>query len=396
MSSERPTECAICLRPATGHHYGIASCKGCKTFFRRTCVSEEEAECDLRNKCFDSTGKTPLNLRCKACRFKKCIEKGMNISALELKNEEKLVVHSKRLGKPEDCSTSKKLNIVQIESKETLSNKIIQSLVYLENKLEMFRFSAYNPNYFELGSLTDVMNLESKISLAEKLGPMPGWPLSRKQTSLTEITTISKMRHIPDTQPIYTANVKSWLIFNTLTTIEYIKTFDFFHQLKNQDKIILIGHVTLICLYFNTAFFSLSKKFDGCLQPDGSNAPQRNETHYSLSTISHAALIRTNIQYKEYVLLKAMCVCNPTVQNLSDHAQIILTQERQKYSEILFDHCMKTQNNGPCRFVEFLGIVPILEQQQQASKNFFILCVAPIVAKYDKTAKFFHEIMLSE
>ncbi|CAL2046197.1 unnamed protein product [Caenorhabditis brenneri] len=252
MTTERPNECVICLRPATGYHYGIVSCKGCKTFFRRTCVSKEETECNLRKKCFDSTEK--------------------------------------------------------------------------KSKLEMFRLSAFNPDYLELGSLTDIMNSESKISLAEKLGPMPGWPLSIKQTP-TEITTISQMRDIPDTRPTFIVN---------------------------------------------------------------------DEVHYSLSTMSHAALIRTNIQYKEYVLLKAMSVCNPTIQDLSDHAQIILTQERQKYSEILFDHCMKTQNNGPCRFVELLGIFPILEQQQQAAKNFFIFRVAPILAKYDKVAEFFHEIMLSE
>ncbi|EGT35099.1 hypothetical protein CAEBREN_04591 [Caenorhabditis brenneri] len=396
MTTERPNECVICLRPATGYHYGIVSCKGCKTFFRRTCVSKEETECNLRKKCFDSTEKTPINLRCIACRFRKCIEKGMKISALELKNDEKLVVNSKRLGKPEVCSTSKRLDIVRIESKETLSNNIIQSLVYLESKLEMFRLSAFNPDYLELGSLTDIMNLESKISLAEKLGPMPGWPLSKKQTSPTEITTISQMRDIPDTRPTFIVNEKVWMIFNTITTIEYIKTFGFFHQLKNRDKILLIGHVTLICLYFNIAYFSLSKKFDGCLHPDGSISPERDEVHYSLSTMSHAALIRTNIQYKEYVLLKAMCVCNPTIQDLSDHAQIILTQERQKYADILFEHCMKTQNNGPCRFVELLGIFPILEQQQQAAKNFFIFRVAPILAKYDKVAEFFHEIMLSE
>ncbi|CAL2046201.1 unnamed protein product [Caenorhabditis brenneri] len=326
MTTERPNECVICLRPATGYHYGIVSCKGCKTFFRRTCVSKEEAECNLRKKCFDSTEKTPINLRCIACRFRKCIEKGMKISALELKKDEKLVVNSKRLGKPEVCSTSKRLDIVRIESKETLSNNIIQSLVYLESKLEMFRLSAFNPDYLELGSLTDIMNSESKISLAEKLGPMPGWPLSIKQTP-TEITTISQMRDIPDTRPTFIVN---------------------------------------------------------------------DEIHYSISTMSHAALIRTNIQLKEYVLLKAMCVCNPTIQDLSDHAQIILTQERQKYSEILFDHCMKTQNNRPCRFVELLGIFPILERQQQAAKNFFIFHVAPILAKYDKVAEFFHEIMLSE
>uniref|UniRef100_A0A1I7UVL1 Nuclear receptor domain-containing protein n=1 Tax=Caenorhabditis tropicalis TaxID=1561998 RepID=A0A1I7UVL1_9PELO len=50
-----PSECRICNRPAHGHHCGVATCKGCKTFFRRMCVSSTEVECKLNNDCFDLT-----------------------------------------------------------------------------------------------------------------------------------------------------------------------------------------------------------------------------------------------------------------------------------------------------------------------------------------------------
>ncbi|EGT43234.1 CBN-NHR-137 protein [Caenorhabditis brenneri] len=37
--------CAICLYPATGYHYNVASCNGCKTFFRRCVLSGSSFRC---------------------------------------------------------------------------------------------------------------------------------------------------------------------------------------------------------------------------------------------------------------------------------------------------------------------------------------------------------------
>ncbi|CAL2047315.1 unnamed protein product [Caenorhabditis brenneri] len=53
-----PTECRICFRPAHGHHCGVASCKACKTFFRRICVSDLELHCKWEKKCFEDKGRT--------------------------------------------------------------------------------------------------------------------------------------------------------------------------------------------------------------------------------------------------------------------------------------------------------------------------------------------------
>ncbi|KAK6034148.1 zinc finger, C4 type [Cooperia oncophora] len=43
--------CAVCSDLATGYHYGVASCNGCKTFFRRTIVSEQTFICQYNGNC---------------------------------------------------------------------------------------------------------------------------------------------------------------------------------------------------------------------------------------------------------------------------------------------------------------------------------------------------------
>ncbi|KAH7705661.1 Protein NHR-1 d [Aphelenchoides avenae] len=76
------TLCAICDDVANGYHYGVASCLGCKGFFRRTIVSGDAA----RIRC-QHDGNCDVNKRnrnaCRRCRFDKCQLAGMSVDALQ-------------------------------------------------------------------------------------------------------------------------------------------------------------------------------------------------------------------------------------------------------------------------------------------------------------------------
>ncbi|CAL2046432.1 unnamed protein product [Caenorhabditis brenneri] len=385
---ERPSECSICYRPASGYHCGVITCKACKTFFRRMCVSTSEVpNCISGQLCFDKTRKSRVNIRCQSCRYKQCLKMQMNPAALELTDEEKEIVVMK--------NSLKNRDLISIDSRDLMAKTTIDKLTYLELKLEIFRLSAYNPVYYEIGGLREMIQCSSRISIAEKCGPMPGWPLNNNPVESKPVTMKSKIRDIPDEQPKFSTDSKVWMLFNTMTTIEYAKTFAFFHSLSQKDQLILTGHVTLICMSLHTTHFAISRKIYGCLQPDGLESPKKDEGHFYMAAKPFAPLIRCAIKYEEYVLLKVICLCNPTIHGLSEHAQIILTRERQKFGDILFDYCQRTRKNGPDRFVELLGIIPVLEQQQQMHKSFYICHLAPILAKYDKIATFVNDIMFS-
>lgn len=49
--------CLICDEPAKGYNYGVASCDGCKTFFRRSMLCGETFVCLKGGNC-DVTGRT--------------------------------------------------------------------------------------------------------------------------------------------------------------------------------------------------------------------------------------------------------------------------------------------------------------------------------------------------
>ena len=67
--------CSICNDKATGHHYGVTSCEGCKGFFKRTVQNRKVYSC--RNLTQDCPIDKRHRNRCQYCRFQKCIKVGM-------------------------------------------------------------------------------------------------------------------------------------------------------------------------------------------------------------------------------------------------------------------------------------------------------------------------------
>ncbi|OQV13141.1 putative Ecdysone-induced protein 78C [Hypsibius exemplaris] len=74
-------QCQVCGAEATGNHYGANTCEGCKGFFKRSLPVFRTFRCFFGNKC-DVTPET--RNRCKACRFRKCVEAGMALDAVKM------------------------------------------------------------------------------------------------------------------------------------------------------------------------------------------------------------------------------------------------------------------------------------------------------------------------
>ncbi len=71
---EEPLICMICEDKATGLHYGIITCEGCKGFFKRTVQNKRIYNCVADGNC--EINKAQRN-RCQYCRFQKCLHRGM-------------------------------------------------------------------------------------------------------------------------------------------------------------------------------------------------------------------------------------------------------------------------------------------------------------------------------
>lgn len=70
-------ECRVCGDKASGFHYGVHACEGCKGFFRRTIrlkldYDQCERNCKIQKK---------NRNKCQCCRFQKCLSVGMSHNA---------------------------------------------------------------------------------------------------------------------------------------------------------------------------------------------------------------------------------------------------------------------------------------------------------------------------
>ncbi|KAI1305260.1 Hormone receptor 4 [Halotydeus destructor] len=77
--SQQSMICMICEDRATGLHYGIITCEGCKGFFKRTVQNKRVYTCVAEGQCVIT--KQQRN-RCQYCRFQKCLRQGMVLAAV--------------------------------------------------------------------------------------------------------------------------------------------------------------------------------------------------------------------------------------------------------------------------------------------------------------------------
>ncbi|GAB1606913.1 uncharacterized protein LOC115222994 [Argonauta hians] len=147
--------CRVCGDKASGFHYGVHACEGCKGFFRRSIQQKISYRPCLKNK-MCNVMRANRN-RCQYCRFKKCIAVGMSRDA----------VRFGRVPKSEKARIMKQMQMVNSQGPssefETLlqnSDEIIQSVLkahqktneYCRERLYRMRKTAEENNNYECGN----------------------------------------------------------------------------------------------------------------------------------------------------------------------------------------------------------------------------------------------------
>ncbi|XP_031631585.1 ecdysone-induced protein 78C isoform X2 [Contarinia nasturtii] len=120
-TSKTFVSCKVCGDKASGYHYGVTSCEGCKGFFRRSIQKQIEYRCLRDGKCLVIR----LNRnRCQYCRFRKCLAVGMSRDSVrygrvpkrsrELSGSDENADRDKRKPTPQMCSVASPPDIASL------------------------------------------------------------------------------------------------------------------------------------------------------------------------------------------------------------------------------------------------------------------------------------------
>ncbi len=67
--------CKVCGDRASGRHYGVLTCDGCRGFFKRSVRRNIEYACKFQGKCIVDLKRRN---QCQFCRYQRCLIVGMN------------------------------------------------------------------------------------------------------------------------------------------------------------------------------------------------------------------------------------------------------------------------------------------------------------------------------
>ncbi|CAK1554938.1 unnamed protein product [Leptosia nina] len=80
MESKPESLCRVCGDKASGKHYGVPSCDGCRGFFKRSIRRNLDYVCKENGRCVVDVNRRN---QCQACRFSKCLRVNMKKDAVQ-------------------------------------------------------------------------------------------------------------------------------------------------------------------------------------------------------------------------------------------------------------------------------------------------------------------------
>uniref|UniRef100_A0A914GW36 Uncharacterized protein n=1 Tax=Globodera rostochiensis TaxID=31243 RepID=A0A914GW36_GLORO len=317
--------CAVCSDRATGYHYGVASCNGCKTFFRRTIVSEHSFVCQYNGNC-DVTKN--VRCACRHCRFAKCISVGMDARAIQ--NDRDRIGPTKRVrlsSGPDGKRSSMDEDQLSMSSLSPLTrfqdDKLVEHIMTIEDLCNVLRNCV-----LEEGK--GVHETLAQPSLLYQARNMP-----------KDVNTMYR-----ELYPASMNDIQMWNIRELRLCLEWAKTFEEFQKMSLADQFTLVRHFAFTFNILNRVYYSLDYGPDKIVFQNGAyilRQPQESVKIPGCRPIYHRQmdeimlpLRKLDISMKEFACFKTCLFFNPDVCDLSPDVRPEIGQERTKYLSALF------------------------------------------------------------
>ncbi|XP_060036200.1 glucocorticoid receptor isoform X2 [Erinaceus europaeus] len=337
-----PKLCLVCSDEASGCHYGVLTCGSCKVFFKRAVEGQHNYLCAGRNDCIIDKIRRK---NCPACRYRKCLQAGMNLEARKTKKKIKGI---------QQTTTG----VSQETSENTANKTIVPATLQLTPTL---------------------------VSLLEVIEP--------------EVLYSGYDSSIPDT---------TWRIMTTLNmlggrqviaAVKWAKAIPGFRNLHLDDQMTLLQYSWMFLMAFALGWRSYRHSCTNllCFAPDLIINEQRMTLPYLYDHCKQmlyvaSELQRLQVSYEEYLCMKTLLLLS-SVPKDGLKSQELFDEIRMTYIKELGKAIVKREGNSSQNWQRFYQLTKLLDSMHEVVENLLNYCFQTFL---DKTLSIEFPEMLAE
>ncbi|XP_056586328.1 glucocorticoid receptor-like isoform X2 [Triplophysa dalaica] len=330
-SSNSHKICLVCSDEASGCHYGVLTCGSCKVFFKRAVEGQHNYLCAGRNDCIIDKIRRK---NCPACRFRKCLQAGMNLEARKNK--------------------------------------------------KLMRMRGQSPSSEPASPLPD----DRMCSLVPKAMPqLVPTMLSLLKAIEPEIIYAGYDSTLPDTSTRLMTTLNRLGGRQVVSAVKWAKALPGFRNLHLDDQMTLLQCSWLFLMSFGLGWRSYQQCDGGmlCFAPDlvineeRMKLPYMNDQCSQMLKISNE-LVRLQVSYDEYLCMKVLLLLS-TVPKDGLKSQAVFDEIRMSYIKELGKAIVKREENSSQNWQRFYQLTKLLDSMQEMVEGLLSFCFYTFVNK---------------
>ncbi|KAJ8255289.1 hypothetical protein GJAV_G00203190 [Gymnothorax javanicus] len=332
-SGPAPKTCLVCSDEASGCHYGVLTCGSCKVFFKRAVEGQHNYLCAGRNDCIIDKIRRK---NCPACRFRKCLQAGMNLEARKTKK-------LNRLKGIQQAAAVTEPTLPPLPEARPLVPKSLPQLV---------------PTML---SLLKAIEPETSYS---------GYDSTLPDTSTRLMTTLNRLggRQV-------------------ISAVKWAKALPGFRNLHLDDQMTLLQCSWLVLMSFSLGWRSYQQCNGSmlCFAPDlvineeRMKLPYMNDQCEQMLKISNE-FVRLQVSHDEYLCMKVLLLLS-TIPKDGLKSQAIFDEIRMSYIKELGKAIVKREENSSQNWQRFYQLTKLLDSMHEIVGGLLNFCFYTFVNK---------------
>ncbi|XP_023332102.1 orphan steroid hormone receptor 2 [Eurytemora carolleeae] len=349
--------CVVCGDRASGRHYGVVSCEGCKGFFKRSMRKDQGYRCRVNNDC--NVNKNYRN-RCQYCRLQKCLAMGMrsdNILA------QRVNIATPRPAQPKDQNKNGIRIFTPPPTSSIRNSSDNQQPEYLMDDDEIMDRDNDNTIEYDTSSLTSVIGrmtkaiLEIPEDVVEEIRELPDTLITPDNLEFK-----IKMSDKPEVFNVYfICEAASRVLFETVRWTRSVQVFESLHETtktkilsKSWSDIFVLGLAqSKEALQLDSILESICSQLESVASMDRVSVSRVRQVTSTLTKIKEYinALSKLDLDQTEFALVKAIAIfgadqlsvnseylnliCDQLVTELREHAATVHPDDPNRFSKLL-------------------------------------------------------------